>query len=101
MTLALIDYQAGNLHSVENALRAAGCTDLTVTADPVARLPRSSPDPARTLTFTDPKTHRTLPRNSRDSTPTLTVEVVFPQKSGPFSALNLESEELENLNRER
>jgi glutamine amidotransferase len=34
MTLALIDYQAGNLHSVENALRAAGCTDLTVTADP-------------------------------------------------------------------
>ena len=74
---------------------------LTVTADPVARLPRSSPDPARTFTFTDPKTHRTLPRNSRDSTPTLTVEVVFPQKSGPFSALNLESEELENLNRER
>ena len=35
MTLALIDYQAGNLHSVANALRAAGCTDLTVTADPV------------------------------------------------------------------
>jgi glutamine amidotransferase len=34
MTLALIDYGAGNLHSVENALRAAGCTDLTVTADP-------------------------------------------------------------------
>lgn len=34
MTLALIDYQAGNLHSVENALRAAGCADLTVTADP-------------------------------------------------------------------
>ncbi|MDR6787527.1 glutamine amidotransferase [Sphingomonas sp. BE138] len=34
MTLALIDYQAGNLHSVENALRAAGCVDLTVTADP-------------------------------------------------------------------
>lgn len=34
MTLALIDYQAGNLHSVENALRAAGCTDLAVTADP-------------------------------------------------------------------
>ncbi|SEK99108.1 imidazole glycerol phosphate synthase subunit hisH [Sphingomonas palmae] len=33
MTLALIDYGAGNLHSVENALRAAGCTDLTVTAD--------------------------------------------------------------------
>ncbi|PCG10589.1 imidazole glycerol phosphate synthase subunit HisH [Sphingomonas ginsenosidimutans] len=42
MTLALIDYQAGNLHSVENALRAAGCTDLTVTADPdvVARAER-------------------------------------------------------------
>ncbi|VXC96208.1 imidazole glycerol phosphate synthase subunit HisH [Sphingomonas sp. 8AM] len=34
MTLALIDYQAGNLHSVANALRAAGCADLTVTADP-------------------------------------------------------------------
>jgi len=34
MTLALIDYGAGNLNSVENALRAAGCTDLTVTADP-------------------------------------------------------------------
>lgn len=34
MTLALIDYGAGNLHSVENALRAAGCTDLTVTAEP-------------------------------------------------------------------
>jgi imidazole glycerol-phosphate synthase subunit HisH len=33
MTLALIDYGAGNLHSVENALRAAGCADLIVTAD--------------------------------------------------------------------
>jgi glutamine amidotransferase len=42
MTLALIDYGAGNLHSVENALRTAGCTDLTVTADPcvVARADR-------------------------------------------------------------
>ena len=42
MTLALIDYGAGNLHSVENALRAAGCADLTVTADPdvVARAER-------------------------------------------------------------
>lgn len=42
MTLALIDYQAGNIHSVENALRAAGCTDLVVTADPdaVARAER-------------------------------------------------------------
>ena len=42
MTLALIDYQAGNLHSVANALRAAGCDDLTVTADPavVARAHR-------------------------------------------------------------
>lgn len=38
MTLALIDYQAGNIHSVENALRAAGCTDLAVTADPEAVL---------------------------------------------------------------
>lgn len=36
MTLALIDYGAGNLHSVENALRAAGCGDLAVTADPEA-----------------------------------------------------------------
>lgn len=36
MTLALIDYQAGNLHSVENALRAAGCSDLAVTAEPDA-----------------------------------------------------------------
>ena len=36
MTLALIDIQSGNLRSVENALRAAGCDDLTVTADPDA-----------------------------------------------------------------
>lgn len=36
MTLALIDYGAGNLHSVENALRAAGCGDLIVTATPEA-----------------------------------------------------------------
>ena len=36
MTLALIDIQSGNLHSVENALRAAGCDDLIVTADPDA-----------------------------------------------------------------
>ena len=34
MTLALIDYGAGNLRSVENALRAAGGRDITVTADP-------------------------------------------------------------------
>ena len=34
MILALIDIQSGNLHSVENALRAAGCDDLIVTADP-------------------------------------------------------------------
>ncbi len=34
MTLALIDYGAGNLRSVENALKAAGATDVTVTADP-------------------------------------------------------------------
>lgn len=31
--IALIDYGAGNLHSVENALRAVGA-DVTVTADP-------------------------------------------------------------------
>lgn len=36
MTLALIDIQSGNLHSVENALRAAGCDNLTITADPEA-----------------------------------------------------------------
>jgi imidazole glycerol-phosphate synthase subunit HisH len=42
VTLALIDIQSGNLHSVENALRAAGCEDLVVTADPdaVARADR-------------------------------------------------------------
>lgn len=32
--LALIDYGAGNLHSVENALCAAGAADVSVTADP-------------------------------------------------------------------
>ena len=32
--LALIDIQSGNLHSVENALRAAGAEDIAVTADP-------------------------------------------------------------------
>ena len=34
MTLALIDYGAGNLHSVHNALKAAGAVDVVVTADP-------------------------------------------------------------------
>ena len=34
MTLALIDYGAGNLHSVANALRVAGGDDMAVTADP-------------------------------------------------------------------
>ena len=34
MTVALIDYGAGNLHSVHNALKAAGATDIAVTADP-------------------------------------------------------------------
>ena len=33
MTLALIDYGAGNLHSVHNALKAAGAADVMVTAD--------------------------------------------------------------------
>jgi glutamine amidotransferase len=33
MTIALIDYGAGNLHSVHNALRAAGATNIAVTAD--------------------------------------------------------------------
>lgn len=36
MTLALIDIGSGNLHSVENALRAAGANDVLVTADPEA-----------------------------------------------------------------
>jgi glutamine amidotransferase len=34
VSLALIDYGAGNLHSVHNALRAAGAVDVVVTADP-------------------------------------------------------------------
>ncbi|MCC2978758.1 imidazole glycerol phosphate synthase subunit HisH [Sphingomonas sp. IC4-52] len=34
MMLALVDIQSGNLHSVENALRAAGAADVTITADP-------------------------------------------------------------------
>ncbi len=34
MSLALIDYGAGNLHSVHNALKAAGAGDICVTADP-------------------------------------------------------------------
>lgn len=33
MSAALIDYGAGNLHSVHNALRAAGAGDVIVTAD--------------------------------------------------------------------
>lgn len=33
MTIALIDYGAGNLHSVHNALRAAGAQDVVITAD--------------------------------------------------------------------
>jgi glutamine amidotransferase len=33
MTLALIDYGAGNLHSVANALKAAGSSDIMITAD--------------------------------------------------------------------
>jgi glutamine amidotransferase len=32
--IALVDYGAGNLHSVENALRAAGAISVDVTADP-------------------------------------------------------------------
>lgn len=34
MTLALIDIESGNLHSVDNALRAAGASDVVITADP-------------------------------------------------------------------
>ncbi len=32
--VALVDYGAGNLHSVANALKAAGCDGVTVTVDP-------------------------------------------------------------------
>ena len=41
-TIALIDFGAGNLHSVHNALMAAGATNVMVTADPrmVARADR-------------------------------------------------------------
>ncbi len=41
-TVALIDYGAGNLHSVHSALLAAGAADVAVTADPdiVARAER-------------------------------------------------------------
>jgi glutamine amidotransferase len=42
LTVALIDYGAGNLHSVANALRTAGACDIVVTNDPdvVARADR-------------------------------------------------------------
>ena len=42
LTVALIDYGAGNLHSVANALRTAGARDIAVTDDPdvVARADR-------------------------------------------------------------
>ena len=36
MSVALIDYGAGNLHSVHNALKAAGADGLVITADPDA-----------------------------------------------------------------
>ena len=36
MTTALIDYGAGNLHSVASALKAAGADDVIVTSDPMA-----------------------------------------------------------------
>jgi glutamine amidotransferase len=32
--VALVDYGAGNLHSVQNALKAAGASGVVVTADP-------------------------------------------------------------------
>jgi glutamine amidotransferase len=37
-TTALIDYGAGNLHSVANALKAAGASDVAITADPAVVL---------------------------------------------------------------
>lgn len=42
MTVALVDYGAGNLHSVHNALVKAGGTDVRITADPdvIARADR-------------------------------------------------------------
>jgi len=42
VTLALIDIESGNLHSVDNALRAAGAKDVVITADPdvIARADR-------------------------------------------------------------
>jgi glutamine amidotransferase len=42
VTLALVDIHSGNLHSVENALHAAGASEVTVTADPeiIARAER-------------------------------------------------------------
>ena len=48
--IALIDYGAGNLHSVHNALKAAGAADVAVTDDPdlawVRTLwPGMTPDP--------------------------------------------------------
>ncbi|MBW8911432.1 MAG: imidazole glycerol phosphate synthase subunit HisH, partial [Sphingomonas sp.] len=33
MSIALIDYGAGNLHSVANALKAAGAEGVAITAD--------------------------------------------------------------------
>ena len=33
--VALVDYGAGNLHSVANALKTAGCDHVTLTADPM------------------------------------------------------------------
>jgi imidazole glycerol-phosphate synthase subunit HisH len=36
VSIALIDYGAGNLHSVHNALKAAGAEGLAITADPEA-----------------------------------------------------------------
>lgn len=33
--VALVDYGAGNLHSVANALKVAGCDSVTVTSDPL------------------------------------------------------------------
>ena len=38
MSIALIDYGAGNLHSVHNALKAAGADSISVTADPATVL---------------------------------------------------------------
>lgn len=75
--------------------KALGDTQkLTVSYNLTNGVPQRSPDSARTLTFTGPKAHHTLPRDSRESAPRLTARAIFPWKCYGFRALNLELEEL-------